>query len=436
MRQKILNLSKRIASHELISGTTYYFIGNMAGNVFAFLFNLFLARKFSQIDYGIYASLLSFFSLVLLVPQSFLATVIQFATKYFSSNETEKAKKLYWQTLRFLTIIGLVIFTIICLSTEYISSFLHVTNTWLIVSTGVLIGASFITSINTIYLQSRLEFGFSSFAQAFGAAVKLVIGIVFVFIGFGIFGALGAIVLSFIIPFLLAFIRLKFLFAPIEKNVSVPIKEMVRYALPSMVTVTAVSSFVSSDVILAKHFLSGSDAGLYAGLSLVGKVIFYFTGIIPTVMFPILINKNTKGHAVHGTFYLGLLLVAIPSLLLTLFYFSFPQVVISIFLGGKGYLAGSGEIGFMALFLSLFSVATVMVNFFLSLKQTRVVFLVTAMAFLQVILIYLFHQTILQIIIDSILVTTGLVVGLGIYYTYHHKIVKTYIPQLSLTQEA
>lgn len=435
MKQKILHFSKTIASHELISGSTYYFIGNMVGNVFAFLFNLFLARHFSPVDYGIYASLLSFFSLVLLVPQSFLATIIQFATKYFSSNETEKAKKLYWQTLSFLAIVGFIIFITISLSTHAIGSFLHVSNIWLIITVGVLIATTFISSINTAYLQSRLEFGFTSAAQALGAAVKLVAGIVLVLLGFGIFGALGAVLFSFIIPFFLAFIRLRFLFTPIKEKISVPIKEMVRYALPSMITMTAISSFTSVDVILAKHFLSGYDAGLYAGLSLIGKVIFYFTGIIPTVMFPILINKQTKGYAVQSTFYLGLLLVALPSLALSLFYFNFPQLVITIFLGGKDYLRGVNEVGFMALFLSCFSIVTVMVNFFLSLKQTKIVFLVAGMALLQVLLISLFHKNILEIVFDSLAATFGLIIVLGIYFMYHHTIAKTYAPQLSLSKE-
>ncbi len=417
---------KKVFHHELISGSTYFFIGSMATNVFAFLFNLFVARRLSAIDYGIYASLLSLFSLIILIPQSFSTTIVQFATGYFSKNEKEKAKKLYKQATIFLTLLGIVFFVAILFATPLISNFLHITNIWFIVIVGVLIIFSYINMINTSYLQGLLQFGFLSFVQALGALVKLLVGIVLVILGYGIFGALGAILISTIVTIIVAVIRLRFLFTPNKNKTIVNIWELVKYALPTMLTVIALSSFVSTDVILAKHFLSGSEAGLYAGLSLVGKVIFYFTGIIPAVMFPILIRRYTKGHAVHNTFYLGLLLVAIPSLLLTIFYFLFPNFVINLFLGGKQYLYAASDIGYMALFLSFYSIMTVMVNFFLSLKQTKVVFPVVLMALLQIILLFLFHHSLFQMITVSLFVSGVLTIWLALYYLYHFRVVKTY----------
>ncbi len=435
MKKKISILIKKLFQHELISGSSYFFIGSFVGNVLAFLFNLFLTRKLTTLDYGIYASLISFFSLAILIPQSFLNTIVQFATKYFSQKDTEKAKKLYWQTIIFLSLLGIVILVSIIFSARFIGVFLHITNTWLIISIGILIVTFFITSINTSYLQSLLQFKFISIIQVIGSIIKLGIGMVLVVLGFNIFGALAAICLSFIIPFFFSFVRLGFLLIPSKKNVLVPLRDIVTYALPSTVSMFALSSFISSDVILAKHFLSGNDAGLYAGLSLVGRVIFYFTGIVPIVMFPILVNRYTKGSSVHNTFYLGLLLVAIPSCLITIFYFLFPTFVITLFLGGRDYLRGVANIGYMALFLSMYSLLSIMVNFFLSLKQTKIVFPVIAMALLQIVCIYLFHKTILSIIIVSLCTSSLLILILILYYLYHHKIAKTYTMVVSIPQE-
>lgn len=428
-------LFKRIFKNELILGSAYFFIGSFSANIFAFLFNFFVARKLSTLDYGIYASLMSLLTIVVLLPQSFSTTIVRFATEYFSKNDTVKAKKLYKQATIFLSVSGVIIFFGMIIFSSLIASFLHVSNLWLIISVGVLMFVSFISTINGSYLQSLLQFGFLSFSQALGAAVKLLMGIIFISLGFGIFGALGAFLISVIVTFLIAFTRLKFLFTFTKEKVNIPLWDMVKYAFPAMITSIALSSFISSDVILAKHFLTGQQAGLYAGLSLVGKVIFYFTGIIPSVMFPILINRYTKGHGVHSTFYLGLILVGTPSLILTVFYFLFPSFVIKFFLGGNHYLPVAGQIGFMALFLSLYSIISVMVNFFLSLKQTKVVFPVISMALLQVVLIFFFHATILQIILDSLTVSGSLIILLSIYYLYHQKIARTYVTSIPIPQE-
>lgn len=435
MKKLFFQISKKAIGHELISGSAYYFLGSMIANFLGFLFNLFVIRKLTTLDYGIYASLLSLFSLTVLIPQSFSTTIVQFATQYLSKGDTDRAKLLYFRATLVLSGLGMLILFAICVTAPVIGSYLHVNNIWFIVGTGVLIALSYISMVNNAYLLSLLKFGFVSFTLAFAAAIKLLSGIILVFLGFGIFGALGAIGLSFVAPYVLSFLPLKFLFKKVKKKAVVPLNDMIKYALPSMVTVIALSSFISSDVILAKHFLSGTQAGLYAGISLAGRVIFYFTGMIPAVMFPILIHKRTQGHGVQNTFYLGLLLVGIPSLFMTVFYFLYPSFVLIFFLGGKQYLSQVNNIGFMALFLALYSIMSVMVNFFLSMKQTKIAYPVAVMALLQILGISIFHQTILQIVIVSLWTSCILVALLLIYYLYHHKMAKTYIVSVPIYQK-
>lgn len=435
MKEKVLHYSKKVFSHELISGSALYFVGSFVTNIFAFLFNFFVARKLTPTDYGIYASLLSLLTLATLLPQSFSTTIVQFATEYFAKGEKEKAKVLYRQSMLFLSIAGLIFLIGMLILAPAVGAFLHVANIWFVVFVGILIACNFINAVNMSYIQSLLQFGFLSLLQSLGAMAKLFGGVVLVFLGFGVFGALGAVWISTLVPFFLSFTKLQFVFSPTKKSVSISLWEMVEYAIPSMITVIALSSFISSDVLLAKHFLTGQQAGLYAGLSLVAKVIFYFTGIIPAVMFPLLIRNKTKGAGVHNTFYLGLLLVGVPSLFLTLFYFLFPQFVLTFFLGGKAYLAVAKALGLMALFIALFSILSIMVNFFLSLKQTKIVFPVVALALLQLMGISFFHKSIFSIITVSV-VTTGILIALlSLYYLYHHRIAKTYTQMLPVPQE-
>jgi len=98
---------------------------------------------------------------------------------------------------------------------------------------------------------------------------------------------------------------------------------MFSYAVPTFVTVLFLTSFTSTDVILVKHFFNSHDAGFYAGLSLIGKVIFYFTAPIPAVMFPLLVKRHATGKNFVNLFYLALILVILPSVALQLFILFF-----------------------------------------------------------------------------------------------------------------
>jgi O-antigen/teichoic acid export membrane protein len=226
--------------------------------------------------------------------------------------------------------------------------------------------------------------------------------------------------------FLLAFMPLRKIIASHEDlgKIKIKNKNVIKYALPAFVTVLFLTSFTSTDVILVKHFFEPHAAGFYAGMSLIGKVIFYFTFPIPLVMFPLLVKRSSIGKKYMNLFYLALLLVIVPSILITIFYFMYPDLVINIFLGGRDYLYLSKFLGIFGLYLTLFSVVNVCVNFFLSLNYTKVYIPVAIAAILQIIFIYFFHANFYQIIGVSMGITSCLLVVLGflIYINYIRKI--------------
>jgi O-antigen/teichoic acid export membrane protein len=267
------------------------------------------------------------------------------------------------------------------------------------------------------FLQGLMKFKLISFLNAFGSLIKLLVGVLLVIFGFKVFSGLFAILVMSVGVFVVGLIPLRFLLAKQKiENVHVPIKEIFKYSLPSFVAVLFLTAFTSADVILVKHFFNAHDAGFYAGLSLIGKVIFYFTGPIPLVMFPLLVKRHSLGEKFHNLFYLALLLVLLPSVAITGFYFLFPKFVIELFLGGRDYMAIAPYLGLFGIYMTVFSLLFVCVNFFLSINKTRIVFPVTIAAILQIILIFIFHSSFYQVIGVSILASSALFIALSSYY--------------------
>jgi O-antigen/teichoic acid export membrane protein len=410
-------LFNKIIKHELISGTFYIFVGGMFANVFAFLLNLFLARKLSYSDYGTFASLSAIITLAAILAGSVNTIIVRFVAEYFSKNENDKLKLFYRKTLSIFIVLSLLISIIFILLSPLIKSFLNIDNIWYIVLVGIAISIFYMQSINMAFLQGLMKFKLISFLNAVGSLIKLLVGVVLVLLGFKVFSGLLAILVMSVGVFIIAFIPLRFLLAKREvKDVHVPVGEIFKYSLPSFFIVLFLTFFTSADVILVKHFFNAHDAGFYAGLSLIGKVIFYFTGPIPLVMFPLLVKRYHKGENFHGLFYLSLLLVLLPSLAIAGFYFLFPKFVVDLFLGGRDYLSITPYLGIFGIYLSIFSMLNVCVSFFLSINKTRIIFLVITAAISQVVLIYIFHNSFYQVIGVSILSASALLIGLIFYY--------------------
>jgi len=430
MKDKILFFSKKFIRHELISGSLYIFAGSLISNILAFLFNLFLARNLSAVDYGTYASLISAIVLVGIPTQSVVTVIVRFATNYLSSGQTDKAVKLYKTTFGFTLVIAVLLIFIFSVFSLPIKNFLHIDNILLVIFSGVIVAVGYLGIANTAFLQSLFKFTFMSITLIIGGVVKLSVGVLLIILGFKVFGGLFAVFAMYIISLLLGFIPLKFVFKKTKTNVSISIREVIIYALPTGVTIFALTSLTSIDIILVKHFFNSSSAGLYAGVSLIGKAIFYFTGPITMVMFPLLVKRHTKGENFNNLFYLTIVLVSVSSIAITVFYFIFPKLIISLFLGGREYLNASSYLGLFGIFITLFSILNVFVNFFLSLKKTFISFFVVSGALLQIFLILLIHNNFSQVIGISIFVCSLLLFVLLLYYAKEHgtlrKITKTF----------
>lgn len=418
-----MNLLNRLLKHELISGSFFLFAGGIIGNFLAFILNLFLARNLSYAEYGIFASLLSIVTLAFIPASSISTIIVKFATNYFAQKDITKFSAFYRLSAKFTIIISITLFGIFTALSYPLAIFLKLDSILYGIVTALIISAYYLFSLNLAFLQSLLMFPIISIINVAAGVIKLLAGISFVVLGFKEFSGLLAIFFMTVGSFLIAFVPLrKFINLKSAKNIAFPTKEIFSYSVPAFFTVLFLTSFTSTDVILVRHLFDAKSAGFYAGLSLIGKVIFYFTAPIPMVLFPLLVKRHAIGASYKKLFYLALGLVLIPSLLISGFYIMFPQLVINIFLGGRQYLEIAQFLGIFGIYLTIFSLVNVCVSFFLSFNETKIWFLVIPAAILQSILIYFFHANFYQVIHVSIFVCTLLFIALLFYYFKRYNI--------------
>lgn len=416
MRKKIKNIVLNGLRHELISGSLYVFLGTTISSFLAFVLNIYFARKLSYVDYGIFASLLSLVTLLTIPSQSLNAVIVRYATQFFTHGEHEKAATLYVKSFVYLFIFSILLNIVFLLLYPHISGFLKIQNLGLVILVSISVSVFYLATLNMAFLQSLLKFRLIGFLYSLAGLGKLIGGVILILLGLKVYGAILATLIFSIIDFVFSIVPLKKIIAKSGANIEIGAKEFLKYAFPTTVAIFALSSFVSTDVLLVKHFFPATEAGFYGGLSLLGKVIFYFTGPIPIAMFPLIVKRHVKGEKFKNLFHLSLLIVLIPSILITIFYFIFPELTIKIFLGGRQYLELAPYLGLFGIFLTIFSINNVFVNFFLSIKKTMVCVIVSFFAFLQIILIYLFHNNFYSIIYVSLATSLLLLGCLLLYY--------------------
>lgn len=404
---------KTLRLNRFFSASLLMIAGNNIINLFNYVYHFVMGRMLGPTSYGELATLISLVGLLLMIPSSFgLAITRLVATK----SDDPKVKHTLNLILQKTLLVGLGISLVFCLVSQIITSYLKISNLWFVIMIGVFFTFSLIAYVYKSILQGLLKFEKLILTTMGETFAKLVLGVLFVYLGYGIFGALGAILLGAILGLIIAkqFVGNFLSFAKPAKLRNENLKDLFLYSVPVTIYTIAQTSLFSADLILVKHFFPSFQAGLYAALSSLGKIIFFGAGPIIFVMFPIVSQRFARKENFSKIFFLSLAFTLLVCSVVLTIYYLFPEMVIIASVGSK-YLQASGILFLFGIFISLISVSNLLINFMLSLKRTRVVILPTIAAIAQIVLINYFHSSLTEVIYVSIAVSFCLLVSLTIF---------------------
>lgn len=414
MKVKTLNLLK----NPLIAGSFFLFSGGMLANVFNFLFNLLMSRNLIVAEYGTLSSIISLITLLGIPAGAVTPLVVSIAGKYYVEGNNKLLHAFYFRLFRPLVISGAIIYVLFLIFSKQLGEFFNIGNIFLLSVVMLSVVLSYVTTLNNSFAQAKLSFRYLSFSSSASSFIKVSMSFFLVISGWGLTGALFGFLASLIFPLILGIIYLrKTIFF---KSVDIPhisYRQLISVGIPSAVTVFSLNALISTDILLVKYLFNSFQTGQYAGLSLVGRVIFYISAPISTVMFPVVINRINKGGNYKNILYLSTLLVGSGSLFITVFYYLFPEFSIMFFLKRTEYLEMAQFIGRFGVFTTLYALLSLLAYYLLSIKQTLFSWILLVGSIVQAILILFFHNDFGQIINISTIVSLALL--LLAFYFFH-----------------
>ncbi len=404
---------KSLITHPLFSGSAIMIIGSNSISALNYLYHLILGRLLGPIGYGELVSLISLIGLLGIVPGSINLVIVKYVS---SSKDPKEINNLIGWVKSKLIKLSFIFFLAMLLASPAISSFLHIDRIIYL----VLISLSFLFSLQAVFyravLQGLLKFKELILSFLTENITKLIVSILLVYIGLSVGGAMMAFLVATIVGWYQTNYFLKY------KNTSIPvppknIKPIIQFIIPVLIQSISMTALYSSDVILVKHFFSSFDAGIYASISTLGKIIFFGAGPISAVMFPLVSQRQSKGEDYKKIFELSFIATGALALVILILYWFIPQLAVEL-LYGKLYIAGVNLLFWYGVFITLFTLSVLLINYSLSLGKTKVVLFSLGAAVTQVNLIWFFHNSLQEVINISILVTALLLSCLFIYSSY------------------
>lgn len=387
--------------------------GSNAVNFLNYLYHLVMGQMLGPVFYGELVALISLIGLFSIIPVSLTLVIVKYVSA--AKNERENAGLVQWFKSQGFKI-SFIMFIFILIISPAIANFLHIEKIIYI----IIIAVSFLLSIqvviNRAILQGLLKFKETVLSIFAEVGFKFIISLILIFLGFRVGGAMMALVVSVFVGWYMTslYIRDKL---KVVSDYTPAVKKMLIFSFPVLVQSFAITSLYTSDIILVKHFFSSFDTGIYASLSTLGKIIFFGTSPIASVMFPLVSQKQSKGEGYRKIFIYSLLATSILAFIALVIYWLVPELAIRL-LYGSAYLEATNLLVWFGIFMTLFTLSSLVINYNLSLGKMKIVIFPLVAAILQIILIWFYHYSLFEVILISIGVSALLLTALLIYSIY------------------
>ena len=176
----------------------------------------------------------------------------------------------------------------------------------------------------------------------------------------------------------------------------------------------------NSDIILVKHYFNDKEAGLYASLALIGRVVYFVAWMFVMLLLPKVILLKKEGKNTLPILMKYISYITVLSIGIVLFTFLFPEFVVKVMFGEK-YISIAFLLWKYALATSVFAIANIFAYYFLSINKYIPVVISAVLGITQIALIVLFHNSLEQVVEMQVIAMVVLLFFQLCFFFYHNK---------------
>jgi len=408
-----LGFGQRLAQvrrNRLVQQNLVLFVGGLVAGIGGFVYHAIAGRVLGPATYGQVAFLIAVYA-VGTAPALILVVVLARYTATLAARGDAGVRTLLGRTSRLVAIPCLVAVLITALFARPVAAFEHLGSTIPILILGFSIALIWQVAIPRGILQGLQRFP----ALSLNLSLELIVRTTMVFAllkaGYAVSGAMAAVLIGLGVSFLIGLYTLRDHFKRVGTRVQ--LRVMAGFSLTAAAGIIGIQILYNQDVILAEHYLSSHDGGIYGGLNKIGTILFFLTLSVSQVLFPRVVEAVAKEeHPGRILLYSAGILSALGAGALIVFA-AVPGLIVSI-LFGPSFSDATPYVFLVGLIGLALALDNLLVQFFMAVHD-RVFMPILALAVVtEGGLIFLFHARVGQVVLDVLVALVGLLVLLTV----------------------
>lgn len=407
LRGAVASLRSERAHVRVLGGSIIMLLGSILVSVFNFGYNVTVARLLGPSSFGNVAVVGTLLMIVSAMTLSFQLVTAKFIAR--NEDATDKAS-VYAAMRRRSWNIGLVLGSGLILSSGFVAQYLNLPSRWPVII--IAVGLAFYVPLGTKRggLQGTCRFRQLSWNMVLETLLKLVGAFVFIEMGYGVEGAVAAVsasvVLAYFFPFVPEELKTHHI-QPVLVSFSEGIQVIVFFA--GQVVINNV------DILLVKHFFAPDQAGLYAAIALVGRVLYLAAWSVVSAMFPVSAGADPDEEN-SSVLIVPLFIVLFISVAFIVGLGVFPEPVLRATFGSSFQMDPSmyALLGMRAAATGTYCLAIVLMAYEISRKIASTGWIQLAMSGVIAIGLHFFHSDLRQVVVVQLVLMVVLLMVVSI----------------------
>ena len=359
-----------------------------------YIYNLILGRVLGPAQFADAAVLITFLLILSFIAMTFQLVTAKFSVLFEDTRFSRFISKIYKQAF----LVGLVFGILIIVFANQLQALLNTSSSVMFVIFGCGIPLYFLMSVNRGAFQGKKSYKSLSITYQSEMLSRLLITLAIILV----FDVKDSWVIAFGILLSFCFglfpIELKHLNFKKVKPLGEKYSEQIRnfFLLTGFYELTQII-INNSDILLVKHYFEPYQAGLYASLALIGRLVYFVAWMFVMLLLPTVIELEKAGKDTRSVLFKYIGYITLISVLIVLACVSFPEFIIQM-LFGEDYSAIAPLLWKYAVATSMFAISNIFAYYYLSLNKYIPVVISGVFGLLQMVLVIFYHDSLAQVV--------------------------------------
>ena len=403
--RKSRTLHKRI-----VAGSLVLLSGSSLTTAINLLYNILVARFIGPKGFGQATVVYTILTLISAVTLSFQIVSAKVMARQTSPEAGAGAYRLFHRSA---WVVGLFIALFLILFQKPIAVYLNLSSPMLVAL--LALGAGFYVPLGSRrgYIQGTYGFRRLATNLVVEGAVRLAGSFLLILLGLGVEGVIAANAAAVAVAYFSIAPRLVG-----RAPTSVLYSQALRETFQAMIFFAGQVLINNCDIVLVKHFFAADEAGLYAAVAMVGRVIFAFSSAVVNSMFPLVAGTRDEDRKDIRVIVTSLLLVLATGSILALGLGLAPARLWTLLFGSGFAISGKYNLPYLlalyAVTTIVYSLTVVMISFEMSYKIANTSWVQLAFSGVVIAAIIRFHSSLREVIFVQLILMTVLLATVAI----------------------